>query len=131
MPEFALGRLLRSLREKRGLTLRDVSDISKVDHAYVYRLESGEKTNSIGRGDRGRLERALRPPDREAEILRYLASHAQTDPQLITFVRENPDVSFDDFRSLASVAYRGTGRPDYPTLLRRLRRLLAEEDEDG
>ena len=130
MPDSALGRLLRKLRELRGLTLRNVADLSKVDHAYVYRLETGEKTTPSD-DVIGRLERALRPPRREAEILHYLASHAETDPDLITFVGDHSDVSFEDFGSLASVAHRGTGRPDYPTLLRRLRKLLAEEGDDG
>jgi len=130
MPDSALGRLLKHLRDLRRMTLRDVSDLSKVDHAYVYRLETGEKTTPSD-DVIGRLEHALRPPRREAKILHYLASHAETDPQLVTFVGEDSDVSFEDFLSLASVAHRGAGRPDYPTLLRRLRRLLAEEGDDG
>ena len=45
MSETALGFLLRELRKDRGHTLREVSQLSAVDHAYVQRLETGEKTS--------------------------------------------------------------------------------------
>ena len=43
MPESALGRWLKALRDDRRLSLREVSQRGEVDHAYVYRLETGAK----------------------------------------------------------------------------------------
>jgi len=35
---------LRLFREERTLSLRELSTLSGVDHAYIHRLESGDKT---------------------------------------------------------------------------------------
>ena len=41
MPAPALGSVLRALREKRGLSLRELGQLAEVDHAYIHRLETG------------------------------------------------------------------------------------------
>ena len=43
LDESALGVLLRSLRDGRGLNLRELGLLAEVDHAYIYRLETGAK----------------------------------------------------------------------------------------
>ena len=43
MAQTALGLLLQHLRERRGLKLRELGQLSEVDHAYIYRLEVGDK----------------------------------------------------------------------------------------
>ena len=43
MPETALGIWLKDLRDRRGLSLRELAERSNVDHAYIYRLETGAK----------------------------------------------------------------------------------------
>ena len=43
MPELALGIWLKDLRGRRDLSLREVAERSKVDHAYIFRLETGAK----------------------------------------------------------------------------------------
>ena len=45
MPQTGLGVALKTLRERRTLSLREIGQLSSVDHAYVHRLETGEKTN--------------------------------------------------------------------------------------
>ena len=47
MPESALGFLIRFLREQRGLSLRELGRLAGVDHAYIHRLETGEKGGAI------------------------------------------------------------------------------------
>jgi transcriptional regulator with XRE-family HTH domain len=37
------GALLRSLREQRGLSLRELGRLTEIDHAYIHRLETGAK----------------------------------------------------------------------------------------
>ena len=41
--EQAFGAYLKNLRDKRGLTLRDLEKISKVSNAYLSQLERGDR----------------------------------------------------------------------------------------
>jgi HTH-type transcriptional regulator, competence development regulator len=130
MAQTAFGFLLRSLREQRGLSLREASQLADVDHAYVHRLETGEK-ESPSEEVLAKLIRALKAGRREAEMLQYLAAHAETDVALVEHVLKDPTVSYEIFASVAGVAFRGTARPDYPKLIDRVRRILSEENEPG
>jgi transcriptional regulator with XRE-family HTH domain len=130
MAQSALGFLLRNLREDRGLSLREMAQLADVDHAYVYRLETGDKESPSGEV-LSKLLRALKPPKREAEMLRYVAEHAETDAALVAHIREDPTVTFDLFASVAGAAYRGNARPDYPKLIERMRKIISEEDGHG
>ncbi len=127
MPESALGIWLKALRDRRGLSLRDLAQRSEVDHAYIYRLETGAKEAPSG-AVVNKLATALSPSTRDVDIFRFLASHPNTDPKLIEFVRGDASVSFDEFRMLTTVVNRGA-RPDYSTSLARIRRFMKEEDD--
>lgn len=129
MTETALGRLLKDLRAERGLTLREVAQLGEVDHAYVHRLETGAK-ESPSEEVMAKLVRALRPPKREGDMMKYLTAYPLADPNLIDFVRKDPAISFDEFQMLTSVVNRGA-RPDFQTSLTRIRRILKEEGGDG
>jgi transcriptional regulator with XRE-family HTH domain len=122
MPETALGIWLKDLRDRRELSLRDVAERSKVDHAYIYRLETGAKEAPSDEVV-DKLVTALSPPERDAEVLRFLVSHANTDTKLVEFVRADPDVSFEEFHMLTTVVNRGA-RPDYATSLARIRKFM-------
>jgi HTH-type transcriptional regulator, competence development regulator len=130
MPQSALGFLLRDLRDERKLSLRETAQLADVDHAYVYRLESGDK-ESPSNEVLTKLARALKAPRRENEMLRYIAAHPETEPGLVAHVRQDPTVTYRIFAAAASAAYRGAARPDYATRIDRIRRILGEEDEDG
>ncbi len=41
------GEKLRTLRNRRGLTLRQLGEMLEVDHSYVARLEKGEKIPNV------------------------------------------------------------------------------------
>jgi transcriptional regulator with XRE-family HTH domain len=127
MAQSAFGFLLQRLREGRRLSLRELGQLADIDHAYIYRLETGDK-ESPSEEVLSKLIRALKATKREAVILRYLAEHPQTDPELVAHALEDASVTFEEFCSAAGVAYRGTGRPDYPKLIGRIRRLLQEEN---
>lgn len=122
MPETALGIWLKGMRDSRGLSLRELADRSKVDHAYIYRLETGVK-ESPSDDVVDKLVSGLAPPKRDAEILRFLVGHANIDVKLIEFVRNDPDVAFDEFHMLTTVVNRGA-RPDYATSLARIRKFM-------
>jgi transcriptional regulator with XRE-family HTH domain len=130
MAQPGFGILLRHLREERKLSLRELAQLADIDHAYIYRLEAGDK-ESPSEDVVSKLIRALKVGKREAEILRYLAKHPETDGALVTEVLKDQTVTYEIFASVAGAAFRGTGRPDYPKLIQRVRRILADEESRG
>ncbi len=129
MPESALGRWLKALRDDRSLSLREVSQRGDVDHAYIYRLETGAK-ESPSEDVINRLIAALTPSARDVEILRFLVSHPNVDSDLADLARQDASVTPQEFHMLTTVINRGS-RADYATSLTRIRRILQEMDGDG
>jgi len=130
MAQPAFGFLLQSLREERGLSLRELGQLAGIDHAHISRLETGDKEVPSDEV-LSKLIRALKAGKREADMLRYLAQHTDTDVTLVTYVLKNPTVTYEIFTSAAGAAFRGRGRPDYPKLIERVRRILDEEKSNG
>lgn len=128
MTQTAMGALLRFLRDERKLSLREVAQLAGVDHAYIHRLETGAK-ESPSEEVLGRLIRTLRAGRREAEMLRYLAAHTETDTRLVEHALEDPTITYEIFAAVAGAAFRGAVRPDYLKLIERVRRILSEEDD--
>ena len=127
MAQPAFGFLLQRLREQRGLSLRELAQLAGIDHAYIYRLETGDK-ESPSEEVLAKLVRALKAGKREADMLRYLAEPPHVDTGLVAYALADVTVTIEEFSSAASVAFRGTGRPDYPKLIERVRRILQEEN---
>lgn len=128
MPESALGVWLKGLREANKLSLRELAQRSEVDHAYIYRLETGAKeapSNEVV----DKLTAALSPSKRDVEVFHFLASHPNIDINIVSFIWQDPNVTFDEFHMLTTVVNRGA-RPDYATSLARIRRIM-QEDADG
>lgn len=125
----AFGLALRSLREARGLTLREVATLAGVDHAYIYRLETGEK-ESPSNEVVGKLSKVLRPSKRDHAILEHVAQVKDIDPDLVAYVLNETDVVFEEFATAAGTRLRGA-RPEPSVLIARARRMLAEHDTDG
>jgi transcriptional regulator with XRE-family HTH domain len=130
LAQWAFGVLLRTLREARGLSPRELARLTDIDHAYIYRLETGEK-ESPSEEVLTKLVRALKAGKREADMLRYLAQHRETDAALVKHVLGDPSVTFEIFASVAGAAFRGTARPDYAKLIERTKRILSEENGGG
>ncbi len=130
MAQPPFGLLLQRLREERRLSLRELGQLAEIDHAYVYRLESGEK-ESPSEEALTKLIRALKAPKREGDMLRYLAAHPQVDPGLVEYVLMDRTVTIEEFRAAAGMAYRGTGRPEYSKQIDRIRRIFKDENENG
>ena len=127
--ESALGFLLRALREERGLRLREVGQLAEVDHAYIYRLETGAK-ESPSEEVLSKLIRALKAGKREALMLQFLAEHPGTDAALVKLVLADKAIAFDVFAAVAGIAFRGTARPDYPERIELVRRIKDEVNGD-
>ena len=127
MAQPALGFLLERLRGERRDSLRDVAKLADIDHAYLYRLETGSK-ESPSEEVLSKVIKALKAEEREAGMLRYLAKHPETDPGLVEHVLTDKTVTLDEFSSAAGAAFRGNARPDYPKLIERVRRMLSMEE---
>jgi transcriptional regulator with XRE-family HTH domain len=126
----ALGLLLRFLRDERGLSLRELAQLAGIDHAYVHRLETGDKESPSDEA-LSKLIRALKAEKREAAMLRFLAEHRDTDAELVSVALKDPSVTYEIFASVASAAFRGAARPDYPRLIARVRMILDAEGGGG
>lgn len=128
MSQTGLGVALKTLRERRTLSLREIGQLSSVDHAYVHRLESGEKANPSPDLVE-KLLRVLKPGERDAALVLYLADHTDADPGLVEFVLQDPSISIDIFSAAAGVRHRGNARPDPATLIARIQRAFKDEDD--
>ena len=129
LDESALGFLLRALREERGLRLREVGQLAEVDHAYIYRLETGAK-ESPSEEVLSRLIRALKAGKREARMLRFLAEHPGTDAALVKLVLADNAIGYNVFAAVAGIAFRGTARPDYAKQIELVCRIMDEANGD-
>ena len=128
MSQTGLGVALKTLRERRTLSLREIGQLSSVDHAYVHRLESGEKANPSPDLVE-KLLRVLKPGERDAALVMWLVDHAEADPRLVEFVLNDPSISIDIFSAAAGVRHRGNARPDPATLIARIQRAFEDEDD--
>lgn len=106
MPTSAFSTVLRRLREARGLSLREVSQLSGVDHAYIFRLETGQK-EAPSDDALARLFKALKPTKRQDRVLRFLIGRdvalALVDPSII----DDPEIALEDFEAAAQMSFRG------------------------
>jgi transcriptional regulator with XRE-family HTH domain len=129
MSNTGLGAALRKLRDRRTLSVREVAKLSDVDHAYVHRLETGEKTKPSPELI-GKLLKALKANERDASIVKWLVEHPDANPQLVEFALDDPSIEVDVFTIAAGARYRGGVRPDPATLIGRVRRALNAADDE-
>ena len=129
MPQTGLGIALKKLRERRTLSLREVGQLAAIDHAYVHRLESGEKASPTAEL-LGKLLKVLKPDGREADMVKWLMEHPGAAPELVEFVLADPSISVEVFTAAAAVRHRGTARPDPATLIARVRRAFELNDDE-
>lgn len=127
MPESALGVWLNGSRERSKMSLRDLAQRSEVDHAYIYRIETGAK-EAPSKDVINKLASALSLTPRDTQVFHFLVAHPNTDLGILHFIRETPDINFEEFHMLTTVVNRGT-KPDYATSIVRIRRILREDDD--
>lgn len=126
------GELLKRFREERQFTLRDLGKLSEVDHAYIYRLETGDKSSPSNETVKA-LTRALKLDSRHAQILRFLVDQPVPD-DLVEIVLDGPEHDLDDFKSIVAMSYRGTrpkAKEDWRRLLNMVREVRQEIESDG
>lgn len=128
---MTFGELLKRFREERGFTLRDLGKLSGIDHAYIYRLETGEKetpSNEIVKT----LTRALKLDSRRAHIWGFLVRQPVAD-DLVNLILEEPEYSPGDFESAAQMSFRGArprGKDAWRKLLHRIQEMREEFERD-
>ena len=128
MPQTGLGVALKTLRERRTLSLREIGQLSSVDHAYIHRLETGEKTNP-SQDLVEKLLKVLKPGERDAALVMWLANYADAEPSLVEYVLQDSTISIDIFAAAAGVRHRGNARPDPATLIARIKKAFDDEDD--
>jgi transcriptional regulator with XRE-family HTH domain len=122
MSESAYGVVMRSLRERRELSLRDLSALAEIDHAYISKIERGEK-EPPPEETFGRLVRHLKPSAHELAVLKFLyTTTANVDPALALHALNDLDASPEILMIATSVVHRGTGRPAPAELIERAKR---------
>lgn len=126
MENSGLGTALRILRERRTLSLRELGQLSDVDHAYIHRLEKGNK-KSPSLETLTKLLRVLKTNDREAELVRWLVGHPESDPAVVEYALKDDSIDIEMFTAAASIVHRGTTRPDPAVLFERIRRIFSED----
>lgn len=129
MAGSGLGFLLRNLRDSRGLSLREASELAKLDHAYIHRLEAGEKSSPSDEALK-KLIKVLKPNPHQAELLDYLVSHSNTNPKLVEAALNHPEFSIQAFAAVDGASFRGI--PLEPVeMLTRMQQLLDSERQGG
>ena len=126
MAQLGLGVALRKLRERRTLSLREMNQLSGIDHAYIHRLETGDKT-SPSEELIGKLFKVLKPTEREADIVRWLVDHPEADPETVIFALDDDSINLECFTMAAGMRHRGKTRPDTAKLFALVRKVLADE----
>ena len=102
---MSFGYALRRFREERNLSLRELSKLCEIDHAYIYRLEKDEKT-SPSDDVVDTLVRTLKLSAYRAKLLRSLVG-MQANPQLIDLFINDEDQPLDLLAPLAQMSFRG------------------------
>lgn len=125
MPTNGLGAALRRLRERRILSVREVGKLSEIDHAYIHRLETGEKA-SPSMELVNRLLKVLKTGERENAIVRWLVDHPDAREDVVELAIDDETIDLTICSMAAGAVHRGTTRPDAATAISRARRALED-----
>ena len=100
------GSALRYFREERSLSLRELSTLSSVDHAYIHRLESGDKT-APSPEVLEKLARGLKLTTHKRRMLELLTATDSMDNHLFELALEVPE-RYELVKVAATMSFRGT-----------------------
>src|ERR1700730_189292 len=119
------GSALRHFREERTLSLRELSILSGVDHAYIHRLEAGDKT-APSPDVLDKLARGLKLAAHKRRVLDLLTASGDMDSQLFEVALEVPD-RYDLVKVAATMSFRGArpqSKADWTEKLNQIEDLL-------
>jgi len=119
------GTALKFFRNERGFSLRDLGVLSKVDHAYIHRLEAGDKS-SPSEDILQNLSKALKLNKRKFSICKILIDHPVTE-QLFEVILEDDERPIEVFQAAAQASFRGakpSSKDDWRTWLDGIENML-------
>lgn len=128
MPVISFGKFLERLRGERDMSLRELGTLADVDHAYIHRLETGEK-EAPSEEIIQRLVRVLKAGERKGKILKFLVSKP-VDADLIELVVEDDHIPLDLFESAAQLSFRGkpSGKEGWRQVIKQLEHIALQND---
>ena len=106
------GSALQRFREERTLSLRELGTLSGVDHAYIHRLEAGDKVAPSAEIVE-KLVRALKLTVQKRQLLDLLQQSGPIDTALFLVAVSKPE-HMPAIQAAASMRFRGS-RPDSET----------------
>lgn len=116
------GAALRFFRQERGLSLREVAKLGDVDHAYIHRLETGDKTDPSP-DVLSSLAGVLKLSQHRRALLKSLHGIDAIPDSLFEAMLADPKRTTDAMRTVLVISYRGA-RPqtaeDWGTQLDRI-----------
>jgi len=127
---MSFGYALKKFRDERGLSLREFGILCGIDHAYVYRLEKGQKT-SPSEEVVDSFARTLKLNPRRARLLRILVGKT-INMQLIDVFLEDEERPLELFEPLAQMSFRGKmpeTKDDWRRQADRLHAFLGEHED--
>lgn len=127
---MSFGYTLKRFREARNLSLRELSTLCNVDHAYIHRLEREEKM-APSKQVVDAFVRTLKLSPRRAHLLRLLVGKTVNCTLIDVFI-EDEDRPLDLLEPAYQMSFRGK-RPEtkgeWRQLVDRLACLFDEHDE--
>ena len=100
------GDFLKEAREAQGFSsYRQLEDKTKIDHAYIWRLERGDNSNP-SENVVNELSKPLRLSERQKDIFVLLSEIEIPDP-LFERMLDRTDIAWDTFLSAATMSNRG------------------------
>lgn len=101
-----LADFIREARTRRGLNFRELeSKADDLDHAYIWRLEKGDKTSPSPAAIE-KLAKALSLDEREREIFRLLAD-SDIEDALYELMMTRQDIDWAHLEPVATMSFRG------------------------
>jgi transcriptional regulator with XRE-family HTH domain len=99
------GSALQFFREERHLSLRELGKLSDVDHAYIHRLESGDKAAPSGE-ILDKLSRALKLTSLKRQLLDVVMKSGPIDRALFELALREPQ-RMGAIQVVATMSFRG------------------------
>jgi transcriptional regulator with XRE-family HTH domain len=102
-----LAAFIAQARDRKGLSFRDLEKrADDLDHAYIWRLEKGEK-GAPSVQVLQKLGAALQLDEREQQILGVLGQNPIEDA-LYKLMLDRRDMAWENFETAASMSFRGS-----------------------
>lgn len=118
-----LAEFIASMRERKELSFRDMEKRADLDHAYIWRLEKGDRV-APSEDVVVRLSQALELDEREGEVFHLLAKSVTVDKALYDLMVSRVDLPWDVLEDVASMSFRGERPTTEEAWLKRINMLL-------